>query len=217
LLGATLTLPGIAGILLALGMAVDANILVNERVREEVASGRSVIAAIEQGFRRAYVAITDANVTTLIKMLILFIVGTGAVRGFAVTISIGIVVSVFTAIMLVRLLISRWLRRARPKTLTIGTWLRRFPDNTAIPFMKARYSGLIVSAMLSLASLGLAYSPGLKMGVDFTGGIAIEVRMQHAADFALLRQQLGSLGLGPVQVQQFGPPQDVLLRLEQQP
>jgi SecD/SecF fusion protein len=216
LLGATLTLPGIAGILLALGMAVDANILVNERVREELKHGRGVIAAIENGFRRAYVAITDANLTTLIKMLILFVVGTGAIKGFAVTISLGIVASVFTAIVLVRLMIARWLRRVRPKSLTIGTRLRRFPDNTAIPFMKARYSGLVVSAVISLASLGLAYSPGLNMGVDFTGGIAIEARTQQPADFALLRQQLGSLGLGPVEVQQFGTPEDVLLRFEQQ-
>lgn len=86
LLGATLTLPGIAGILLALGMAVDANILVNERVREETRRGRGPVSAIEHGFRRAYAAITDANVTTLIKMLILFALGTGAIRGFAVTI-----------------------------------------------------------------------------------------------------------------------------------
>jgi SecD/SecF fusion protein len=216
LLGATLTLPGIAGILLALGMAVDANILVNERVREEVKRGRGMIGAVETGFRRAYAAITDANVTTLIKMLILFAVGTGAIKGFAVTISLGILISMFTAILLVRLLIARWLRRARPKSLTIGTRLRLFPEHTAIPFMRARYSGLVVSAMISLASLGLAYKPGLQMGVDFAGGVVVEARTGAPADVALLRQELGKLGLGPVQVQQFGGPQDVLLRFEQQ-
>jgi SecD/SecF fusion protein len=101
-----------------------------------------VIGAVEHGFRRAYAAITDANVTTLIKMLILFAVGTGAIKGFAVTISLGILISMFTAILLVRLLTARWLRAARPKHLTIGTRLRFFPDKTAIPFMRARYSGL---------------------------------------------------------------------------
>lgn len=218
LLGATLTLPGIAGILLALGMAVDANILVNERVREETRRGRGVVSAIEHGFRRAYAAITDANVTTLIKMLILFAVGTGAIRGFAITISLGILVSMFTAILLVRLLTARWIKSARPKSLSVGTWLHRklFPEHTAIPFMRARYSGLLLSAVISLASLGLAWQPGLKWGVDFAGGVVVEARTREAADFGLLRDKLGTLGLGPMQVQQFGGPHDVLLRFEQQ-
>lgn len=215
LLGATLTLPGIAGILLALGMAVDANILVNERTREEVKRGRGVIGSVETGFRRAYAAITDANVTTLIKMVILFAVGTGAIKGFAITISLGILISMFTAILLVRLLIARWLKARRPKSLHIGTRLRFFPDHTAIPFMRARYSGLIVSALISLASLGLAYTPGLKMGIDFAGGVVVEARTDGPADMSALRERLTGLGLGPVQVQQFGTPQDVLLRFEQ--
>jgi SecD/SecF fusion protein len=216
LFGATLTLPGIAGILLALGMAVDANILVNERTREEVRNGRSVVGSIEHGFKRAYAAIVDANATTLIKMLILFVLGTGAVKGFAVTISLGIVISMFTALLLVRLIIATWLKRARPKTLAVGTRLRVFPDKTAIPFMRARYTGLIVSALISLAALGLAYKPGLKMGIDFAGGTVVEARTEAPVDFALLRQKMDGLGLGPVQVQQFGSPQDVLLRFEQQ-
>jgi SecD/SecF fusion protein len=214
-LGATLTLPGIAGILLAIGMAVDANILVNERIREETKRGRSVVGAIEAGFKRAYAAITDANVTTLIKMLILFVVGTGAIKGFAVTISLGIIVSMFTALLLVRLLMALWLKRVRPKSLVVGTRLHLFPENTRIPFMRARYSGLIVSAMISLAALGLAYKPGLKMGVDFAGGIVVEARTEQPADFGLLREKLAQLGLGPIQVQQFGSNHDVMLRLEQ--
>jgi SecD/SecF fusion protein len=196
-------------------MAVDANILVNERTREELRRGHGVIGAVEHGFRRAYAAITDANVTTLIKMLILFAVGTGAIKGFAVTISLGILISMFTAILLVRLLTARWLRAARPKSLTIGTRWRFFPDKTVIPFMRARYSGLILSAVISLASLGLAYTPGLKMGIDFAGGVAVEARTYGPADMGLLRERLSDLGLGPVQVQQFGSPEDVLLRFEQ--
>jgi SecD/SecF fusion protein len=214
MLGATLTLPGIAGILLALGMAVDANILVNERIREETRRGKGVIATVETGFKRAFRTIWDANATTLIKMLILFLVGVGAIRGFAVTISLGIMISMFTALLLVRLLISRWLKSARPKELQVGTRWRFFPENTAIPFMKARYSGLIMSAAISLISVMLVVTPGLRMGVDFDGGIVIEARSAAQADFAALRSQVGSAGLGPVQVQQFGSANDVLFRFE---
>jgi SecD/SecF fusion protein len=214
LLGATLTLPGIAGILLALGMAVDANILVNERIREEAKRGRGVVATVESGFKRAFRTIWDANATTLIKMLILFVVGVGAIRGFAVTISLGILISMFTALILTRLLISRWLRSARPKSLQVGTRWRFFPENTAIPFMKARYSGLIMSAVISLISVMLVFHPGLRMGVDFDGGIVIEARSGGEPDFAALRNQVGSAGLGPVQVQQFGGAKDILFRFE---
>ena len=214
LLGATLTLPGIAGILLALGMAVDANILINERAREEARKTNGVISALEVGFRRAYRTIVDANATTLIKMLILFAIGTGAIRGFAITISMGILISMFTAIVLVRLLISIWLQRARPKSLQIGTRWHVLPEGTAIPFMRARYSGLIVSAVISLASLGLAYAPGLRMGVEFSGGVVIEARAPASVDQAALRDKLGGLGLGQVQVQEFGSPSDVLVRFE---
>jgi SecD/SecF fusion protein len=214
LLGATLTLPGIAGILLALGMAVDANILINERAREEARKSGGVISALEAGFRRAYRTIVDANATTLIKMLILFAIGTGAIRGFAITISMGILISMFTAIVLVRLLISHWLRIKRPKSLRIGTRWHVFPEGTSIRFMRARYTGLIASALISLASLGLAYYPGLRVGVEFAGGIVIEARATAPVNHAALRDKLGGLGLGPAQLQEFGSPNDVLLRLE---
>jgi SecD/SecF fusion protein len=217
MLGATLTLPGIAGLLLALGMAVDANVLINERIREETKRGRTVISAIETGFRRAYGTIVDANVTTLLKMVILFAVGTGAIKGFAVTISLGILISMFTAIVLVRYMTARWLQAKRPKSLTIGTRLHFFPEHTAIPFMRARFTGLIDSAMITLASLGLVFGHGLKMGVDFSGGFVVEARTQQAADYGMLREKLSGLDLGPVQVQQFGGANDVLLRFEQQP
>ena len=215
MLGATLTLPGIAGILLALGMAVDANILINERAREEIRKSSGVIAPLETGFRRAYRTIVDANATTLIKMLILFAIGTGAIRGFAITISMGILISMFTAIVLVRLLISLWLQHTRPKSVQIGTRWHVLPEGTTIPFMRARYSGLIVSAAISLAALGLAaYYPGLRMGVEFAGGVVIEARASAPVDPAALRSKLSGLGLGPVQVQEFGSPNDVLLRFE---
>jgi len=117
--GATLTLPGIAGMLLTLGMSVDANVLINERIREETKLGRSPVAALDAGFRRAFGTIFDSNATTIIKMIILYILGTGPVKGFAVTIMIGIITSMFTAVVFVRWLISLWLRRTRPKALRV--------------------------------------------------------------------------------------------------
>jgi SecD/SecF fusion protein len=218
LLGATLTLPGIAGILLALGMAVDANILVNERIREEAARLKGVVSPIEAGFRRAFATIVDANATTLIKMLILFFIGIGAIKGFAITISLGIVISMFTSLVLVRLLISFWLKQARPKTLAaVGTRLRHWLEMPTFRFMRARIWGLVFSALISAASLVLAFHPGLKMGVDFSGGVAIETRLPDGSEPATLRSTLSNLGLGPVHIQQYGGPHDILIRFERPP
>ncbi|WP_119301297.1 protein translocase subunit SecD [Dongia deserti] len=118
-LGATLTLPGIAGIVLTLGMAVDANVLILERVREEMRNGRSAVTSMEFGYREALATIIDANVTTLISTLLLFSFGTGPIKGFAVTLTIGILVSMFTALMFTQLMTSVWLRRTRPKVLPL--------------------------------------------------------------------------------------------------
>jgi preprotein translocase subunit SecD len=118
-LQATLTLPGIAGIVLTIGMAVDANVLIFERIRDEVRAGRTPVSAVEAGFSRAFATIVDSNVTTLIAALLLYTFGSGPVRGFAVTLSIGIAISMFTAIMLTRLLIVMWLRRRRTQPLPI--------------------------------------------------------------------------------------------------
>jgi len=119
LLGATLTLPGIAGVVLTMGMAVDANVLIYERIREEQRNGRGMIASIDTGFRRAMNTIIDANMTHLIAALILFQLGSGPVRGFAVTLGLGIITSFFTAVMVTRLIVVYWLTWRRPKTLTI--------------------------------------------------------------------------------------------------
>ncbi len=118
-LGATLTLPGIAGIVLTVGMAVDANVLIFERIREELRSGKKVLRAIEVGYEKAFMTIIDANVTTLIAALILFQFGTGPVKGFAVTLACGIITSVFTAVSLTRLIIATWARKTRPETLIL--------------------------------------------------------------------------------------------------
>ncbi|MEO0851651.1 MAG: protein translocase subunit SecD, partial [Pseudomonadota bacterium] len=119
LFGSTLTLPGIAGIVLTIGMAVDANVLIFERIREELSAGKGPINAVETGYRRAWSAILDANVTTFLAALIMFQLGAGPVRGFAVTLATGVVTSVFTAYVLTRLFAGRYLLKNRPKTLSL--------------------------------------------------------------------------------------------------
>jgi preprotein translocase subunit SecD len=118
-LGATLTLPGIAGIVLTIGMAVDSNVLIYERIREEMRNGRSAITAIDAGFREALRTILDANITTLIAALVLFYIGTGPVRGFGLTLAIGIGTTMFTAYTLTRLIVATWVRWQRPTTVPI--------------------------------------------------------------------------------------------------
>jgi preprotein translocase subunit SecD len=119
-LQATLTLPGIAGIVLTIGMAVDANVLVFERIREEVVvNGRGPVNAIDAGYKRAMTTIIDSNLTTLIAAILLFQFGSGPIKGFAITLAIGLITSMFTAIMLTRLLMVTWLRHKRPKQLAL--------------------------------------------------------------------------------------------------
>jgi preprotein translocase subunit SecD len=119
MLGATLTLPGIAGVVLTMGIAVDSNVLIYERIREEVRAGRSAINAIDAGFSRALATILDSNITTFIAAAVLFYVGTGPVRGFALTLGIGIITTVFTAFTVTRLIAATWVRWWRPKTVPI--------------------------------------------------------------------------------------------------
>jgi protein-export membrane protein SecD len=118
-LGATLTLPGIAGIVLTIGMAVDANVLIFERIREEAKVGKSVVSSMEAGFKSAFSTIVDANVTTLIAAIVLFAMGSGPIKGFALTLSVGIASSMFTAILVTRLLLTLWVNKAKPKKLTV--------------------------------------------------------------------------------------------------
>ncbi len=117
--GATLTLPGIAGIVLTIGMAVDANVLIYERIREELRLGLTPVAAVKAGFERATISITDSNLTTIIATVILYQFGTGPIRGFAVTLSLGIIASMFTAIFVSRAIFQEWAKHAGPKGLSI--------------------------------------------------------------------------------------------------
>ena len=119
LMGATLTLPGIAGIVLTIGIPVDANVLINERIREEIRTGKSPFAAVDAGYSRALITIIDSNVTTLIAVLVLFWLGSGPVRGFAVTLTVGVIASMFTAVTVTRLMVAYWLRWTRPRLIPI--------------------------------------------------------------------------------------------------
>lgn len=214
LLGATLTLPGIAGIILGIGLAVDANILINERIREEARGGASAFAALDRGFGRAYSTIVDANVTSLIATGLLFLFGSGPVRGFAITMMIGICVSMFTAVAVVRILMTEWVRRRKLKTISVEPLIRIVPDGTSISFMKARFFGIGLSIVLSLASIGLFMKPGLNYGIDFKGGIQVEVSTPASVSLASLRDELGKLDLGEVSLQQIGD--NVLIRIQRQ-
>ncbi|MBB4953705.1 SecD/SecF fusion protein [Agrobacterium vitis] len=219
LLGATLTLPGIAGIVLGIGLAVDANVLINERIREETRKGRTAMAALDAGFSRAYSTIIDSNVTALIATVLLFWFGSGPVRGFAVTMGLGIVISLFTAVSIVKVIMIGLVGRMKLKTLDIKSLLslQLVPEGTKIRFMNARFFGIGLSALLSIASVILFVTPGLNYGVDFKGGIQMEISTDQPADLATFRTGLESLGLGDVGLQQFGDPKHFLLRVERQP
>jgi SecD/SecF fusion protein len=217
LLGATLTLPGIAGIVLGIGLAVDANVLINERIREESRKGLGALAALDAGFARAWATIVDSNVTTLLATICLFMLGSGPVRGFAVTMGLGIAISMFTAVSVVRVAMTAIVRRFKLKTLTIASPFRLIPEGTRIAFMRARFLGLALSAAISLASLALFVAPGLNYGVDFRGGIQLELRSDPPTDLAALRAQLAGLGLGEVALQELGDATTTLVRVERQP
>jgi SecD/SecF fusion protein len=219
MLGATLTLPGIAGIVLGIGLAVDANVLINERIREETLKGKAAVTAIDAGFRRAYATVMDSNVTALIATVLLFWFGSGPVRGFAITMALGIVISMFTAVSVVKVMMLSIARRRRLKTIEIRPLFgfRPVPDGTRFDFMKARFAGLGVAAVLVAASVLLLFKPGLNFGIDFRGGIQMEVSAGIPDDLSRYRTQLDGLGLGEVSLQTVGSEDRLLVRVERQP
>ncbi|MDQ3618866.1 MAG: protein translocase subunit SecD [Actinomycetota bacterium] len=208
-IGTTLTLPGIAGFVLAIGMAVDANVLVFERGKEEVAAGKTVRAGVLAGFKKAWSAIIDSNATTLLAALILFFLASGAVRGFGITLSLGVVVSMFTALVVTRLLVETVLRARRVANpmvlgLNVGGRLRQRLDERPIDIMsRSKYWFAISGAVLALAIVGLV-SRGLNFGLEFTGGRLIEYRTTSDIDVDELRSELADGGLPRAVVQETG-------------
>ena len=174
-LGAVLTLPGIAGIVLTIGMSVDANVLIFERIREELAKGKSQAEAIKDGFSNALSSILDANITTGLTALILFVFGTGPIKGFATTLLIGIATSLFTAIFITRLLIDWYSNRGGELKFSTGVTKNLF-RNINIEFLKKRKIAYIISGVLIVFSLGSLFVNGLNQGVDFVGGRTYQVR-----------------------------------------
>ena len=214
ILGATLTLPGIAGIVLTIGMAVNSNVLIYERIREEHRAGRSIIQAIDAGFSRALATIVDANITTLIAAVVLFYLGSGPVRGFAVTLAIGIITSVFTAFTLTRWLVAEWVRRRRPRELPKAR-ISALADGANFKFMGIRRFTFAMSLILSLATVVGLFVVNMNYGIDFTGGTMVEVQAKAAkADIGALRSTLNGLNVGGVHVQGFGSPREVLIRVQ---
>ncbi len=213
MLGATLTLPGIAGIVLTMGMAVDSNVIIFERVREERAQGRSIVQSFDQGFKQALATVVDANMTTFIVAVILFYMGTGPVKGFAVTLGIGIITTVFTAFTLTRWLVAFWVRRSKPTEFPKGL-VHYLPLEPSFPFMRYRNIGFAVSGILSLAVIGMMFVTDFNYGVDFRGGSMIEMQAKsRVADAADVRSRLEELNVGDVQVQEFGNEGDLMVRV----
>ena len=187
--GAVLTLPGIAGIVLTMGMAVDANVIIYERIKEELRGGKGLSLAITDGFKKAYSAIIDGQLTTIITGIVLFIFGTGPVQGFATTLVIGIVTSFFTAVFITRLLIE-WAVSKWGEIAFSRKWSENFLNNTKIDFLsKRKMAYTIVAAVLALSFISFGVL-GLNLGAEFTGGRAYVVRFDKAVQAEGVRAAL---------------------------
>ncbi len=208
-LQAVLTLPGIAGIVLTIGMAVDANVLIYERIREEMTAGKGLRLAINDGYKNAFSSIIDANVTTLLTGIILFVFGTGPIRGFASTLIIGILTSLFSAIFLTRLIYERLLSQKRDIKFATRLTKGAFKGLT-IPFLGKRRLYYMISGAIIVIGLISLFTRGLNQGVDFSGGRTYQVRFDepvNTADIAGSLSQTFVVEDGPVvrpEVKTFG-------------
>ena len=201
-LGAVLTLPGIAGIVLTIGMSVDANVLIFERIREEFVKGKGQKQAVNDGFSNALSSILDANITTGLTALILFVFGSGPIKGFATTLLIGIATSLFTAIFITRMLVENRLKKSKTLDFSTTTTKNLF-KNLAIYFLEKRKIAYVFS--LSLLSIGVfsLLTNGLNQGVDFVGGRSYTVRFDNNIDQSKIQSDLISV-LGNAEAKTFG-------------
>lgn len=202
-LGATLTLPGIAGIVLTIGMSVDANVLIYERVQEELKAGKGLKLAISDGYKNAYSAIIDGQVTTLLTGIVLYLFGSGPIKGFATTLIIGILTSLFSAIFLTRLIFEWQLKKNRTILFTSSyteNWLR----NSSIKFLEKRRIAYLISGALILISIGSLATRGLNYGIDFRGGRTYVVRLEQDVQVADVQTALTEVFGEPPEVKTFG-------------
>ncbi len=213
ILKATLTLPGIAGIGLTIGMAVDANILINERIREELNLGKSVRASITNGYSRAFPAIIDSNVTTIIAAALLVWLGSGPIRGFGLTLIIGLLASLFTAVIVTRMFMDLLTLRSKNPPLKM---MQLIPA-MKIDFISKRWIAYVLSLTLIITGLVTFSSRGEgNYGIDFTGGAMQEFRFEEPVAVGEIRAALNDIGLGSAMIQQDrDQPQEVLIRTEQ--
>ena len=189
-LGTVLTLPGIAGIILTIGMAVDANVIIFERVREELRIGKTMSMAIKDGFKHSYSAIIDANVTTLLVAFVLAYFGIGPIKGFAVVLIIGVLASLFTAVLIGRLLIEWWIRK---EGRTMSFWTpptRNVLAHLEIDWLSKRKIGYIVSGIIILAGLVSMFTRGFDYGVDFNGGYSYNIEFDQEVNAQEVREAL---------------------------
>lgn len=204
-LGAVLTLPGIAGIVLTLGMAVDANVIIYERIKEEIRAGKGVRLAIQDGYKNAYSAIIDGNVTTLLTGIVLYVFGSGPVQGFATTLIIGIVSSLFTAIFISRLVFG-WMLDRNMKLNFANNMTRNFLANANFNFLKRRKIGYVISTIIIIVGIGSLVMRGLNYGVDFSGGRTFVVRFDQDVSADEIRQALtAEFESDAPEVKTFGP------------
>ncbi len=187
--GAVLTLPGIAGIVLTLGMAVDANVIIYERIKEEVRAGKGIRLAIADGYKNAYSAIIDGNVTTLLTGIVLYVFGTGPVQGFATTLIIGLLSSLFTAIFISRLFFTNMLEKNKKITFS-NKFTANVLSNTNFDFIGWRKKAYIFSGLLITISLISLFTRGLNFGVDFTGGRTYVIRFDQDVNTENIRKAL---------------------------
>lgn len=193
---AVLTLPGIAGIVLTIGMAVDANVLIYERIREELRAGKGLKLAISDGYKNAYSSIIDANITTLLTGIILFTFGTGPIRGFASTLIIGILTSLFCAIFITRLVYERMLDRKRNIKFSTKITEAVF-TKTNVPFIAKRKIFYMISAAVIVIGLGSLFTRGLNLGIDFTGGRSYQVRFDQDVNTVQIADALENVFVDP--------------------
>ncbi len=201
--GAVLTLPGIAGLVLTMGMAVDANVIIYERIKEELAAGKGLGKAIADGYSNAYSAIIDGQVTTLLTGVVLFFFGSGPVQGFATTLIIGIITSVLTSIFITRLIFDD--RVEKGKNITFENNLtKNFLKNTHVDFIGLRKWSYIASGIVILISIVSIFTKGFSYGVDFTGGRTYVVRFDQPVTAEGVREAAMAEFDGAVEVKQFG-------------